>query len=107
MSIDEEIRRSRPSALSGRAIYGGIAASAGGLVDALATTASGVPWISLSFSVGGVLAGGIGARDRRRENALRANRNFERGALRRDLVEITEARLRVRQALVLLEPGDR
>jgi hypothetical protein len=107
LSIDREIKRSRPRALSGPAMYGGIAASAGGLVDALATTASGVPWISLAFAVGGVLAGGIGASDTRRENTLRGNRNFERKALRRDLVEITEARVRLRQALALLAGDDR
>ena len=98
-SVDKEIKRTRPSALSSPAIYGGIAASAGGLVDAITTTTTGVPWVSLSFAVGGVLSGAVGARDKRCQNDLRANRNFERRVLRRDLEEITAARKRVRRAL--------
>jgi hypothetical protein len=69
-----------------------------------ATTA--VPWLSLAFAVGGVVSGGVGARDKLRENALRRNRNFERKVLRRDLDEITEARLRVWRALVSVGPDD-
>jgi hypothetical protein len=98
-SVDKEIKRTRPGSLSSPAIYGSIAVSAAGLVDAIATATTGVPWLSLTFAVGGVVSGGVGAKDKLRENALRRNRNFERKVLRRDLDEITQARIRVRRAL--------